>query len=165
MAAQRESPVVSKAAGMKLGAPKAGKSFMDAMAAEDDLKEIPPMSAPVQNAPKPEPVAAVSSDPIGVVVEEKISVVLNREGAVEQLEVKGNLYVSVNDPNSACCRLKLRSTGANGITFQVPKGKHVLWLGSLLRSNASCMCVCGSCRHIQRSTSAFSTKKASLVSR
>jgi hypothetical protein len=63
-------------------------------------------------------IAAVSNDPVGVVVEEKISVVLNREGAVEQCEVKGNLYVSVNDQSAGCCRLKLRTSNANGITFQ-----------------------------------------------
>lgn len=61
----------------------------------------------------------MNHDPIGVTVEEKITVLLNREGALEQLEVKGNLYVSVNDPSSACCRLKLRSSTANGVTFQV----------------------------------------------
>lgn len=51
-----ERPVVSKSVGMKLGGGgvKTGKSFMDAMAAEDDLKEIPPMSAPVQTIAKPE---------------------------------------------------------------------------------------------------------------
>ncbi|TMW63579.1 hypothetical protein Poli38472_002520 [Pythium oligandrum] len=109
-----------KASGMKLGgaSKSTGKSFLDAMAAEDDLKEIPPMSAPVQAVTKPEPTVTVSHDPIGVVVEEKITVVLNREGTLEQLEVKGSLFVSVNDQASACCRLKLRQSAANGITFQ-----------------------------------------------
>uniref|UniRef100_K3WED7 Coatomer subunit delta n=1 Tax=Globisporangium ultimum (strain ATCC 200006 / CBS 805.95 / DAOM BR144) TaxID=431595 RepID=K3WED7_GLOUD len=112
-------PIVSKAAGMKLGGgSKTGKSFLDAMAAEDDLKELPPMSSQVQTVPTPEPTATVSHDPIGTVVEEKITVSLNRDGSIEQLEVKGNLYVSVNDPASGCCRLKLRSSGANGISFQ-----------------------------------------------
>ncbi|KAJ0400137.1 hypothetical protein ATCC90586_007219 [Pythium insidiosum] len=110
---------ITKTSGMKLGGgAKTGKSFLDAMAAEDDLKEIPPMSAPVQAMPTPEPAATVSHDPIGVVVEEKITVVLNRDGALEQLEVKGSLFVAVNDPSSACCRLKLRSSAANGISFQ-----------------------------------------------
>ncbi|DBA00988.1 TPA: hypothetical protein N0F65_006249 [Lagenidium giganteum] len=117
--AEPPKPVVSKTSGMKLGGDsKTGKSFLDAMAAEDDLKEIPPMSAPVQAVANPEPAATVSHDPVGVVVEEKITVLLNREGTVEQLEVKGNLYVSVNDPASGCCRLKLRSSNANGISFQ-----------------------------------------------
>lgn len=116
-----EPPVVSKASGMKLGgggSTNTSKSFMAAMAAEDDLKEIPPMSTAVQAVAKPEVAATVSHDPIGAVVEEKITVLLNREGALEQLEVKGSLFVSINDANSGCCRLKLRTSNANGIAFQ-----------------------------------------------
>jgi len=123
----RPEPVVSKAAGMKLGSSSSskgmglgsgGKSFMDAMAAEDGLKEIPPMSAAVEAVQKPEVAAAVSHDPIGAVVEEKMTVLLTRDGALEQLEVKGSMYVSVNDPSAGCCRLKLRTGGAEGISFQ-----------------------------------------------
>lgn len=48
-------PIVSKSAGMKLGGgAKTGKSFLDAMAAEDGLKDLPPMSAAVQDVPTPE---------------------------------------------------------------------------------------------------------------
>ncbi|KAG3120983.1 Coatomer subunit delta [Phytophthora idaei] len=123
----RPEPVVSKAAGMKLGSSSSskgmglgssGKSFMDAMAAEDGLKEIPPMSAAVETVQKPEVAAAVSHDPIGAVVEEKMTVVLTRDGALEQLEVKGSMYVSVNDPSAGCCRLKLRTGGVEGVSFQ-----------------------------------------------
>ena len=123
----RPEPVMSKAGGMKLGSSggskgmglgSGGKSFMDAMAAEDGLKEIPPMSAAVEIVQKPEVAVAVSHDPIGVVVEEKMTVVLTRDGAPEQLEVKGSMCVSVNDPSAGCCRLKLRTGGVEGISFQ-----------------------------------------------
>ncbi|CAI5715362.1 unnamed protein product [Peronospora farinosa] len=123
----RPEPIMSKAGGMKLGSSgsskgmglgSGGKSFMDAMAAEDGLKEIPPMSAAVEIVQKPEVAVAVSHDPIGVVVEEKMTVVLTRDGAPEQLEVKGSMCVSVNDPSAGCCRLKLRTGGVEGISFQ-----------------------------------------------
>ncbi|KAI9921539.1 hypothetical protein PsorP6_002532 [Peronosclerospora sorghi] len=123
----RSEPVVSKATGMKLGSSSGskgmglssgGKSFMDAMAAEDGLKEIPPMSATVETVQKPDVAAVISRDPIGVVVEEKLTVVLTRDGALEQLEVKGCMYISVNDPSAGCCRLKLRTGGVEGISFQ-----------------------------------------------
>ncbi|TDH65551.1 hypothetical protein CCR75_005697 [Bremia lactucae] len=123
----RPEPGLSKSAGMKLGVSsqsqgvglgRGGKSFMDAMAAEDGLKEIPPMSVAVETVQKPEVIAAVSHDPIGAVVEEKMTVMLTRDGALQQLEVKGSLFVSVNDPSAGCCRLKLRTNGADGITFQ-----------------------------------------------
>ncbi|KAF0689781.1 Aste57867_18800 [Aphanomyces stellatus] len=113
----------SKTSGMKLGGgTKKGNSFLDAMAAEDDLKDIPPMAMAAANIPapteKPEPAVAVSSDPVGLAIEEKISVQLNRDGAVEQLEVKGSLFVAGNDPESAICRLHLRHSNANGVNFQ-----------------------------------------------
>lgn len=76
------------------------------------------MSAAVETVQKPEVAVAVSHDPIGAVVEEKITVVLTRDGALEQLEVKGSMYVSVNDPSAGCCRLKLRTGGVEGISFQ-----------------------------------------------
>ncbi|CAI5724008.1 unnamed protein product [Peronospora effusa] len=123
----RPEPIMSKAGGMKLGSSgsskgmglgSGGKSFMDAMAAEDGLKEIPPMSAAVEIVQKPEVAVAVSHDPIGIVVEEKMTVVLTRDGAPEQLEVKGSMCVSVNDPSAGCCRLKLRTGGVEGISFQ-----------------------------------------------
>jgi hypothetical protein len=114
----------SKTSGMKLGGNKpSGSSFLDAMAAEDDLKEIPPMAMAASNLPapsaKPEPAAAVSNDPVGIAIEEKMTVQLNRDGAVEQLEVKGSLYVAGNDPESALCRLHLSHSTANGVNFQV----------------------------------------------
>ncbi|OQS01160.1 coatomer subunit delta [Achlya hypogyna] len=103
--APKLSAAASKTSGMKLGGSKPGNSFLDAMAAEDDLKEIPPMAMAAANVPaptaKPAPAAAVSMEPVGIAIEEKISVVLNRDGAVEQLEVKGSLFVAGNDPESA----------------------------------------------------------------
>ncbi|CAK4066305.1 unnamed protein product [Aphanomyces euteiches] len=117
------SASLSKSTGMKLGGSKKGNSFLDAMAAEDDLKDIPPIATAASNIPaptdnKPAPAAAVSSDPVGLAIEEKISVQLNRDGAVEQLEVKGSLFVAGNDPESSACRLHLRHSNANGINFQ-----------------------------------------------
>ncbi|RLN75134.1 hypothetical protein BBJ28_00011875 [Nothophytophthora sp. Chile5] len=136
----RPEPVVSKASGMKLGSSSGGgmglgggktsRSFMDAMAAEDDLKEIPPMSAAVEPTAKPEVAAAVSNEPIGVVVEEKMTVLLTRDGALEQLEVKGSLFVAVNDPSAACCRLKLHTGAVEGLSFQThPKVDKKLFDG------------------------------------
>ncbi|EQC41760.1 hypothetical protein SDRG_00623 [Saprolegnia diclina VS20] len=120
--APKLSVATSKTSGMKLGGSKPGNSFLDAMAAEDDLKEIPPMAMAAASMPapsaKPEPAAAVSMEPVGIAIEEKISVSLNRDGAVEQLEVKGSLYVAGNDPEAAVCRLHLRHSNANGINFQ-----------------------------------------------
>lgn len=108
-------PAAAKATGMKLGGAKQGKNFVDAMVAEDDLADLPPMSTQVTSAPAP-PVQ-ISTEPIVAAMEEKISVKLTRDGDIEQVEVKGTLYVSANNPDTALCRLALDYSTANGINF------------------------------------------------
>ncbi|CCI47024.1 unnamed protein product [Albugo candida] len=117
---EQERSNAAKSLGMKLGGSgsKSGKSFLDAMAAEDDLKAVPQMSAPVDAVAVPQPQVAVSKDPVGIVVEEKIAVQLTREGNMEQLEIKGSLFVTVNDPASGRCRLRLRALPSSEITVQ-----------------------------------------------
>ncbi|RHY30638.1 hypothetical protein DYB32_007374 [Aphanomyces invadans] len=112
--------------GMKLGGgSKKGSSFLDAMAAEDDLKDIPPVVSAAASIAAPSetklPEVAVSSDPVSLAIEEKVSVQLNRDGAVEQLEVKGSLFVAGNDPESSACRLHLQHSTANGTHPKVDK--------------------------------------------
>ena len=57
-------------------------------------------------------------EPIVIATEEKMSVVMTRDGTLESLEVKGSLYVSANDLTLGRCRLHLAYTNANGINFQ-----------------------------------------------
>lgn len=54
---EQERSNAAKSLGMKLGGSgsKSGKSFLDAMAAEDDLKAVPQMSAPVDAVAVPQP--------------------------------------------------------------------------------------------------------------
>lgn len=46
-------PSMAKSTGMKLGGAKKGKSFLDAMTAEDDLTDLPPMSTAINSSPAP----------------------------------------------------------------------------------------------------------------
>jgi hypothetical protein len=96
-----ELPKVLAKSGLKLGG--GGKmstkkdSLMAAMAAEDNLfpiasstsKNAFDMSAPI----KP---AATPSTPLSLALEEKITVQMNREGAVEACDVKGTLTLTAN---------------------------------------------------------------------
>lgn len=103
-------PKVIAKKGMKLGAGGGGmslggkkKDFMSAMAAEDNLAMSfggglggsgggmgLGLGAPVE-AP-----AAPPSTPLTVVMEEKLTVQMNREGGVESCEVKGTLTLTAN---------------------------------------------------------------------
>jgi hypothetical protein len=108
-AAVPEAPKVLAKSGMKLGGAGAatGKkdSLMAAMAAEDNLfagmsgggKAAKPTAGAFDlGAAVPKQAAAVPSTPLTLVLEEKIGVSMNREGAVESCEVKGTLTLTAN---------------------------------------------------------------------
>jgi len=92
-----------KKKGMTLGnsGAKNKNSFLNAMVKEDNL-------APLSNARKAPAAAAVAAasssspaTPVSILIEEKISVALNREGAVESSEIKGTLSLVANDASGA----------------------------------------------------------------
>jgi len=94
------APKVLAKSGMKLGGLGGAKkdSLISAMAAEDNLFGASKGGAPADfgfGAPVPPPVAAPST-PLTLSLEEKITVNMNREGAVESCEVKGILNLTAN---------------------------------------------------------------------
>eukprot|EP00588_Corethron_pennatum_P001628 CAMPEP_0194287022 /NCGR_PEP_ID=MMETSP0169-20130528/33839_1 /TAXON_ID=218684 /ORGANISM="Corethron pennatum, Strain L29A3" /LENGTH=552 /DNA_ID=CAMNT_0039033599 /DNA_START=187 /DNA_END=1845 /DNA_ORIENTATION=- len=89
--------------GMKLvmGGAKKKDSMLAAMAAEDNLA---PLSIKKKKASSASAAAAASvapSTPVSIVAEEKVTVALNREGAVEQSDIKGTLSLVANTPEGA----------------------------------------------------------------
>lgn len=111
-AAVPEAPKVLAKSGMKLGGVGAGMgkkaSLMEKMAAEDNLVPMAGMGVGKKpaggalgafadlGAAVPKQAAAVPSTPLSLVLEEKIGVSMNREGAVESCEVKGTLTLTAN---------------------------------------------------------------------
>lgn len=95
------APKVLAKSGMKLSMGKVGKkdSLMAAMAAEDNLL---PIGGKVGGsdfgfgAAAVAPPPAAPSTPLSLILEEKISVNMNREGGVESCEVKGILNLTAN---------------------------------------------------------------------
>ncbi|KAL3912664.1 MAG: hypothetical protein SGILL_006795, partial [Bacillariaceae sp.] len=100
-AAAPAAPKVLAKSGMKLGGMGGGKkdSLMAAMAAEDNLFGGASKGGAAADfgfgAPVAAPVAAPST-PLTLALEEKITVSMNREGAVEACEVKGILNLTAN---------------------------------------------------------------------
>lgn len=100
-----EPPKVLAKGGLKLGGGATGigglkkkDSLMAAMAAEDNLF---PLSSGNKNdlgllGAKVAGPAAVPSTPLTLVLEEKITVAMNREGGIESCEVKGTLTLTAN---------------------------------------------------------------------
>jgi hypothetical protein len=109
------APKVLAKSGMKLGGIGGGKkdSLMAAMAAEDNLFGGASKAgggadfgfgAPVA------PPAAAPSTPLTLVLEEKITVNMNREGAVEACDVKGILNLTANTDAGAAAIIAVNKT-------------------------------------------------------
>lgn len=93
--AKPEPPKVLAKSGMKLGGGKAVKkdNLMAAMAAEDNLFPLASNAAMGTNVAAP---SAAPTTPLTLSLEEKISVVMNREGGIDSSEVKGTLTLTAN---------------------------------------------------------------------
>ena len=116
--------------GMKLGKKKKGKvDLMSKMAAEDglDVRASMPQEE-IADAPPPPP-QATSQQPIALSVEEKLTISLSQEGALEAFDLKGTLSLTANDDVAAACRLTVaHKTAAAGTTFAThPKVDKKAW--------------------------------------
>jgi hypothetical protein len=96
-------PKVLAKGGMKLGAMGAKKdtNLMAAMAAEDNLFGGKSGGVGMGFGAVATPVAAAPSTPLTLVLEEKITCNMNREGAIEACEVKGILTLTANTEDGA----------------------------------------------------------------
>jgi hypothetical protein len=53
-----------------------------------------------------------------VVIEERVVCQMSRDGACENMEVKGTLTLTVNNPDAGKCRVVLRRGDTSGYQFQ-----------------------------------------------
>lgn len=108
------APKVLAKSGMKLSMGKGGKkdSLMAAMAAEDNLLPIGGKggASDFGFAAAVAPAPAAPATPLSLVMEEKISVNMSREGAVESCEVKGILNLTANTDVGAAALISVNKT-------------------------------------------------------
>jgi hypothetical protein len=117
---------------MKLGKKRGKADLMSKMAAEDglDVNAFAP-SKPSSAADAPPPPPPTAAHPISLNVEEKLTVSLSQEGALESFDLKGTLSLTANDDVASLCKLTVANkTAAPGTTFQVhPKVAKKDWEG------------------------------------
>jgi hypothetical protein len=122
----RPSPPSAASGSEGVAAPKRGLQLKKASAKEQILRQIEaetPGAAPAPSSTAasggPAAGAAASAAPstqLVVSIEEKLVVQLNREGGLENMEVKGDLSVQVNDPERG--RVRVRLSDADTARFQ-----------------------------------------------
>lgn len=100
--------------GMKLGGKAGGASMLASLKAEGESVEDIVGSAAAAAAPVEMP-----KEPVFVTVEEKISVVLNKDGGVEGMEVAGSMSLLVNgEGDSQCVKVLLDGAPSSGYQFK-----------------------------------------------
>ena len=134
--AAREPPRAA-AKGMKLGGKSSMGGLLSQLAAEDNLNVA--MLAPqgTQEAEALQELAGqreqeAAAYPLSLVVEEKVTVALSREGNVEAMDVKGSLALTANVSEASRCAVAVRLDGApSEMTFQThPKINKAVFEGS-----------------------------------
>mmetsp|Transcript_14015 Transcript_14015/g.30321 ORF Transcript_14015/g.30321 Transcript_14015/m.30321 type:complete len:516 (+) Transcript_14015:163-1710(+) len=93
--------------GMQLGKSKKGNDILESLAKEGVPVELETSRPAASAAP-----IIMSNDPVSLVVEEKVSVQLDKQGGCENLEVQGTMSLVVNSEEDAFIRVQVTS-GAN----------------------------------------------------
>mmetsp|Transcript_1543 Transcript_1543/g.2111 ORF Transcript_1543/g.2111 Transcript_1543/m.2111 type:complete len:519 (+) Transcript_1543:206-1762(+) len=104
--------------GMSLGGLGKKTTMLDSLVAEDNLAPVPARpSASAAGAPPPVPQPAAVY-PLSVVVEERLSAKLSREGAVDSVELKGTLQVTATQEAASKSKLMLKVDESGQFTYQ-----------------------------------------------
>lgn len=108
---------------MKLGSKKASNrtsSLMAAMAEEGIVMDAgKDATSPTAAAGSGAGAAAVASgDAVSTVIDEKISLVMSRDGALESMDIRGSLTLTINNPAASRCRVILKRQNVSGFQFQ-----------------------------------------------
>ena len=96
--------------------------MMDKLVSEDNLAPLAPIatvSSGGSGASAAAPVALVpDSCPVMIVLEEKVSAILNREGALESMEVKGAMQLTATVDDACKCQVVMAGTKNALFAFQ-----------------------------------------------
>jgi len=110
--------------GMQLGKKSRSTNMYDQVRGDLGPEEevpITPLAQALTLAPKPTAVSAPSAldgqEPIHVIFAETITARLSREGAVESMEVKGDLQLRITDPSLTQVKLSLSAPNKDGVQF------------------------------------------------
>ena len=115
--------------GMSL-ASKGGKtkSYEDALVKEDKLAPIISSAKALLSESSGPPVLPVLQQPIMLVISERISAKMTRDGMVDMFEVKGSLTLTANSEDVAACAVQLQLSNDNDFVFVThPKVNKALY--------------------------------------
>mmetsp|Transcript_17379 Transcript_17379/g.43669 ORF Transcript_17379/g.43669 Transcript_17379/m.43669 type:complete len:512 (-) Transcript_17379:3269-4804(-) len=98
------------AKGMQLGKAKKTNDFLETLAKEGEAVEVEvPKAGPAGGFGSTTVTANLSTDPLTLNIDEKLSVTLNKQGGLENLEVQGTMSLVVNNDADAFIRVAVAS--------------------------------------------------------
>ncbi|KAG2174386.1 hypothetical protein INT43_004409 [Umbelopsis isabellina] len=113
----------SRAKGMKLG--RKGKSADLFEAIKTEVEE-PLLRSPAPSAAAP--VSTIPQESVHVTAEERMRLVANRDGGLEQMEIKGVLVLKISDPSAGKVRILVNAVEESSLQFKThPKVDRVLF--------------------------------------
>lgn len=98
--------------GMSLGAASKGKTFEDALIKEDKLAPIAANTMASKSESSSAATVPVVQHPLMLVVAEKVSAKLNKDGQVESCEVRGSLSLTAQSEEISNCVIRLKPNSA-----------------------------------------------------
>mmetsp|Transcript_32311 Transcript_32311/g.91609 ORF Transcript_32311/g.91609 Transcript_32311/m.91609 type:complete len:516 (-) Transcript_32311:29-1576(-) len=101
--------------GMQLGGNKKKNNILASLQAEGESVD---MDLGMSKSSAPAAVSApVSSDPVFIIIEEKLQVLLNKDGGVESMEVQGSISLEVRQDDS-CLRVNVSNSAGKEFQFK-----------------------------------------------
>ncbi|CAL5045460.1 unnamed protein product [Urochloa decumbens] len=103
-----------KGLGMKLGKTQKTNQFLESLKAEGEviLEDVQPSSVPTRSP------ALLPTDPITVTIEEKLNVVVKRDGGINNFDVQGTLALQVLNDADGFIQLQIESQDITGLSFK-----------------------------------------------
>ncbi|KAG0049816.1 Coatomer subunit delta [Gryganskiella cystojenkinii] len=124
---------VTKARGMQLGKKQNNQDLFESLRSEVEAAPVPQQHQQQHHTPAQSSFSAPAEpdfpmESVHVHIEEKISMVANRDGGLESMEVKGDLMLRVSDPSRSKISLALRHSDDPNIQFKThPNVNKVLF--------------------------------------
>jgi hypothetical protein len=99
---------------MKLGKSQKTNQFLESLKAEGEviLEDAQPSSVLSRSSP------LLSSDPITVTIEEKLNVIVKRDGGVNNFDVQGTLALQVLNDADGFIQLQIENQDVSGLSFK-----------------------------------------------
>ncbi|KAJ1279003.1 hypothetical protein BS78_04G121900 [Paspalum vaginatum] len=103
-----------KGFGMKLGKAQKTNQFLESLKAEGEviLEDVQPSAVPTRSTALP------PSDPVTVTIEEKLNVVVKRDGGINNFDVQGTLALQILNDTDGFVQLQIESQDIPGLSFK-----------------------------------------------